>query len=255
MDGWMMKIGILSDLHLPSGGARPWPAQAGDVMVLAGDIGVGTSGVAWAKRVFTCPVIYVPGNHEYYGQDMDVLNRELRDYCRGSNIHVLNDATTVIGGVRFIGCTLWTDFALYGTIGESARLAANGLNDYRVIGKNGGALMPADTRALHLTSRAYLERTLADPFDGSTVVVTHHAPSARSVAPRFSGDPLNPAFASDLESVVASSGAALWIHGHVHDSFDYVIGQSRVVCNPAGYPGEYQERESPPFRWDYTVEI
>lgn len=250
-----MKIGILSDLHLPSSGARPWPAQAGDVVVLAGDISVGTSGVAWARRVFTCPVIYVPGNHEYYGQNMDALDGELQAYCRGSNIHVLNNATTVIGGVRFIGCTLWTDFALYGMIGESAHLAANGLNDYRVIGKQGGALMPADTRTLHLISRAYLERTLSEFFEEPTVVVTHHAPSGRSVASRFKGDPLNPAFASDLETLVAASGAALWIHGHVHDSFDYVIGQTRVVCNPAGYPGEYQERESPPFRWDYTVEI
>lgn len=250
-----MKIGILSDLHLPGAGAQPHPAQAGDVVVLAGDISTGLTGMAWAKRVFTCPVIYVPGNHEYYGQDMDKLNGELQDDCRGTNIHVLNDAAIVIDGVRFVCATLWTDFNLYGTIGESARFAARGMNDYRAIGKEGGALRPADTRALHLASRAYLERALAESFTGQTVVVTHHAPSPRSVAPRFRGDPFTPCFVSNLEALVAASGTALWIHGHVHDSFDYYIGQTRVVCNPKGYRGEETDRESQPFRWDYTVEI
>ncbi|MDE2465352.1 MAG: metallophosphoesterase family protein [Alphaproteobacteria bacterium] len=250
-----MKIGVLSDLHLPAYGMRPHPAQAGDVMVLAGDISVGLGGIAWAETVFTCPVIYVLGNHEYYGQNMDELDSRVQQRVAGTNVTVLRDATTVIDGVRFIGATLWTDFDLYGTPKKSAYLVRSGMNDYRVIGKDGGALMPADTRALHLASRAYLERTLAEPFAGKTVVVTHHAPSPKSIAPRFLFDPLTPGFVSDLESVVASSGAALWIHGHVHDSMDYMLGNTRVIANPKGYVGEASERESPPFRWDYTVEI
>lgn len=250
-----MKIGILSDLHLRRTDASPCPAQSGDVMVLAGDISVGVAGVAWAKAVFTCPVIYVPGNHEYYGQKFDKLDGELQEYCRDTNIQVLNNATTVIGGVRFVCSTLWTDFNLYGTIGVSARFASMGVNDYRVVRKRDGVLQPADTRALHLASRAYLERTLAEPFAGPTVVVTHHAPSLKSIAPRFRGDPFTPCFVSNLEALVASSGAALWIHGHVHDSFDYMIGQTRVVCNPKGYHGEEIDRESAPFQWDYTADI
>lgn len=250
-----MRIGVLSDLHLSNAGAHPCPAQVGDVMVLAGDISIGLQGVAWAKTVFNCPVVYVPGNHEYYGQDMETLDGQLQEYCRGSNVVVLNNSMTVIGGVRFIGATLWTDLALYGTPDISARFARYGMNDYRVIGKSGGALMPADTHALHLASRTYLERTLAEPFPGQTVMVTHHAPSLKSIAPRFRDDPFTPCFASGLESLVASSGATLWIHGHVHDSVDYSLGNTRVIANPQGYRGEEKERESPPFRWDYVVEL
>lgn len=250
-----MKIGILSDLHLPAYGTRPLPAQAGDVMILAGDISVGLSGIAWAETVYTCPIIYVLGNHEYYGQDMDELDSRMQERVAGTNITLLRDATTVIDGVRFIGATLWTDFELYGTPEVSERFGRFGMNDYKVIGKNGGALMPADTRALHLASRAYLERTLAESFAGKTVVITHHAPSPRSIAPRFLGDPFTPCFVSDLESLVASSGAVLWIHGHVHDSFDYTLGDTRVLCNPKGYRGEETERESPPFRWDYVMDL
>lgn len=250
-----MKIGVLSDLHLPTYGTQLQPAQACDVMILAGDIAEGLAGIAWAETVYTCPIIYVIGNHEFYGHDMDVLDRQLQERVEGTNITLLRDAMTVIAGVRFIGATLWTDFELFGTPEVSAHFARSGMNDYKVIGKGGGALMPADTRALHRASRAYLERTLAEPFAGKTVVVTHHAPSPKSVAPRFLGDPFTPCFVSDLETLVAASGAALWIHGHVHDSFDYTLGQTRVLCNPKGYRGEELERESPPFRWDYTVEL
>lgn len=250
-----MRIGVLSDLHLRSAGAHPCPAQVGEVMVLAGDISVGLQGVAWAKTVFNCPVVYVAGNHEYYFQEMETLDGQLQEYCRGSNIVVLNNSMTVIDGVRFIGATLWTDLALYGTRDISARFAAFGMTDYRVIGRSGGALMPADTRALHIASRAYLERTLAEPFPGQTVMVMHHAPSLKSIAPRFKDDPFTPCFASNLESLVASSGAALWIHGHVHDSVDYSLGNTRVIANPHGYRGEEKERESAPFRWDYVVEL
>lgn len=250
-----MKLGIISDIHLPQYGRLPRPAQAADVMVLAGDIGVGLHGVAWATSVFDCPVIYVPGNHEYYGHDMDALDAQLQEFVSGTNITILNNSATVIQGVRFIGATLWTDFRLFGTPRVSARVAHFGMNDYRVIGKNRGALMPSDTGTLYQQSRGYLERTLAEPFNGPTVVVTHHAPSLKSVAPRFKEDQFTPCFASDLEALVASSSAVVWIHGHVHDAVDYQLGGTRVIANPRGYRGEEGERESGPFRWDYTVEL
>lgn len=225
-------------------------------MILAGDIGVGLTGVSWAKSVFTCPVVYVLGNHEYYGRRIDELDEELREYVAGSNIHVLQNEQVVIAGVRFLGTTLWTDFALYGTVGESALLVGDALNDYYLIGsRQQRAIKPSETLALHQASRAYLERMLAEPFVGPTVVVTHHLPSARSVAPRFKSDRITPAFASNLDELVSASGAALWVHGHGHDSADYVIGGTRVVCNPHGYRGEEKVREIGSFRWDFTVEV
>jgi len=251
-----MKIGILSDLHLKTEGMQPRPSCDCDVMVLAGDISVGRAGIAWARDTFECPIIYVPGNHEYYGRRIDKLDAELKAAARDTNVHVLQNDAVVIEGIRFIGATLWTDFNLYGTPNSSARLAQNLMNDYIVINTgDGDALEPTETIALHEQSIIYFEHILATPFDGQTVVVTHHAPSERSVAPRFKGDPLSPCFASNLEKLVERSGAALWIHGHVHDSFDYGIGQTRVVCNPKGYPGEDRERESAPFRWDFSVDV
>lgn len=224
-------------------------------MVLAGDIGVGLQGVAWAMSVYDCPVIYVPGNHEYYGRDLDTLEDKLRDYVAGSHVAVLNNNTLVLHGVRFVCATLWTDFDLFGTVAESALLAQDGMNDYQVIGKQRRALKPSETLALHLTSRTYLEQKLVEPFEGPTIVVTHHAPSLKSVAPRYVDDPLSPCFASNLDELVVSSGVAYWFHGHVHDSVDYVLGNTRVVANPRGYRGEEKERESAQFRWDFTVEI
>jgi len=211
--------------------------------------------VSWAKTVFDVPVVYVPGNHEYYNRRIDTLDNELREYVAGNQIHLLQNSQVVISGVRFLGCTLWTDFALFGSVGPSALLAQHGMNDYHVIGKGTRAVKPSETLALHQESRAFLERTLAEPFDGPTVVVTHHAPSLKSIAPRYMDDSLTPCFASDLEALVASSGAVYWIHGHVHDSVDYVLGDTRVIANPKGYRGEEKERESAPFRWDYAVEL
>lgn len=251
-----MKLGILSDLHLRPTGMQPRPRVDADVMVLAGDISVGKAGIAWSRATFSCPVIYVPGNHEYYGRNIDTLDVELRQACAGSQVHVLQNDVIVIDGVRFVGCTLWTDFALYGDAQGHAAEAWLSLNDYRVITSDrGGAIKPSEILQRHQASIAFLERTLAEPFAGTTVAVTHHAPSARSVAPRFQGDALSPAFVSNLDRLVERSGAALWIHGHVHDTFDYVIGKTRVLCNPKGYAGEERERESAPFRWDFSVEI
>jgi len=187
------------------------------------------------------------GNHEYYNRNIDTLNDELKANCIDSNVQVLQNDTCVIKGVRFIGSTLWTDFDLYGDARGHAAEGWMNMNDYRVIATNrGGAAKPSDTLSRHMTSRAYLERTLAQPFDGPTVVIAHHAPSARSVAPRYKGDLLSPCFASNMEDLVVRSRAVVWIHGHVHDTFDYTLGETRVVCNPKGYVGEEKERESPP---------
>jgi Icc-related predicted phosphoesterase len=98
--------------------------------------------------------------------------------------------------------------------------------------------MPVDARQAHQATRRYLESELAKEHDGPTVVVTHHAPSPLSVAPRFLGSPLNPAFASDLTDMIWQYVPDMWIHGHVHDSFDYLLGDTRVIANPRGYGDE-----------------
>ncbi|MEW8692247.1 MAG: hypothetical protein AB2535_14320 [Candidatus Thiodiazotropha endolucinida] len=105
---------------------------------------------------------------------------------------------------------------------------------------------------MHEASRDWLAIMLAEPFDGRTVVVTHHAPSSQSVHPRYARDLLTPAFASNMENLMDSNRAALWIHGHTHDSFDYEIYETRVVCNPRGYS---PEALNPDFRPDCVVDI
>jgi hypothetical protein len=159
----------------------------------------------------------------------------------------LNRSSVLIGGVRFLGCTLWTDYDLYATPVMSQDVARRSLSDHRLIENGGNVFLPRDALTQHRLDRAWLEQALSEPFDGATVVVTHHCVSQRSVHERWRGDPLTPAFSSNLDALVERSGAALWIHGHTHDSFDYTIGKTRVVCNPKGYgsrrvPGIYENK-------------
>jgi Icc-related predicted phosphoesterase len=233
-----MKLHVLSDLHLEFADFAP-PATGADVVVLAGDIGVGMAGLEWAARRFADrPVVYVPGNHEFYDHDIALVD-EL-ETAAPENVHLLNDGAVELDGVRFLGCTLWTDFKLYGE-GEAwfaRQRARQSLHDFDTIRNRGRRLTPEDTVALHERSRAWLARELARAFDGPTVVVTHFLPAAPSIARQFANDPLNPAFASRLEHVIEKYRPALWIHGHTHVPCDYELFGTRVVCNPRGYPSE-----------------
>lgn len=251
-----MRLHILSDLHLEF--AR-WPREVdlnaidADVTVLAGDIGVGLEGVVWALAAFRRPVIYVLGNHEYYGQRlMPELLAAARAKCRGTHVHVLENDAVAIDGVRFLGCTLWTDFALFGEEERNARAmeeAGMKMTDFRHImaGRRDGGygknklipLTPAMARERHFASRAWLETELARPHDGPTVVVTHHAPSARSLTYQEPSWLLDAAYASNLEHLMGESQVRLWVHGHTHLATDYKLKGTRVVSNPRGYvPGE-----------------
>lgn len=140
----------------------------------------------------------------------------------------------IIDGVRFLGSILWTDFALFGEADQffAIRQAQQCMTDFSIIRNHGRDFTPQDAIGLHTASRDWLAATLTQPFDGKTVVVTHHAPSSRSVPQRYADDRLSPAFASNLEALMDGDRAALWVHGHVHDSFDYEIHGTRVVCNP-----------------------
>lgn len=250
-----MKLHLLSDLHLEFHDFEIPPTDA-DIVVLAGDIGLGDKGVRFALTQITDkPVIYVAGNHEYYGEALPKLVGTLRKLTTGTNVHFLEDEDVVIGGVWFLGCTLWTDFALYGpeTVEQAMEEAGDAMSDYQAIRKSPEyrRLSPRDTRRLHRTSMAWLSSKLAEPFSGPIVVVTHHAPSPRSGNPVFADDPLTPAFISNLEHFILERRPALWLHGHTHFGVDYRISDTRIVCNPRGYPGEAINR----FVHTFVVEV
>jgi predicted phosphodiesterase len=231
-----MKVNVLSDLHL-SLGALAMPENKADVVVLAGDIARPKEAIAWASG-FGKPVLYVPGNHEFYGGSIAGTMAELKQLSAGTNIRVLDNDELTIDGVRFLGTTLWTDFMLFGE-GEK-RVAAmqeaqRFMRDFSRIRLGEAPFTPEASAALFARDAAWLEGRLAQPHAGPTVVITHHAPSRKSIHPRFADSPMNACFVSDAEWLVNSSRARLWIHGHTHDSFDYVANGTRVLCNPRGY--------------------
>lgn len=257
-----MRIQIASDLHLEfienrwPGYRHIEPADGIDVLVVAGDIHQGTRGFG-AFEDLGIPIIYVAGNHEFYKHTYETLLEELRNLnmpaheekqeCKGNtgntgehlNTHFLEQEVCVLGTgadrVRFLGTTLWTDYALDGNPAAAMDAANWALNDHRlirVVGKK--SFKPVHALAAHRRARAWLEQKLSEPFDGKTVVVTHHGPHPKSVHPQYVGDALNPAFTSDLTDLMGK--ARLWIHGHTHASVDYEVNGTRVVANPAGYP-------------------
>lgn len=236
-----MRLQIASDLHLEYLEWR-FPAFRGvepgdaDVLVLAGDVAKG-SRVLDLFGNWPCPVVYVPGNHEFYGSEIASVLAELQQRASDfPNVKILAPGTWEYGDVRFIGCTLWTDYAVFGAQRALAAMAicAEKIVDHQSIrGEGGHPFLPADALTLHQAQRQWLRDRLAEPFAGRTVVVTHHGPHRNSIAPRYADDLSSAAFVSDLEDCLDL--ADLHIHGHTHDSFDYTIGRTRVMANPMGY--------------------
>jgi hypothetical protein len=180
----------------------------------------------------------VPGNHEYYAGDLESTRTALRDAAAGSHVALLDRGGITLGGVAFLGCTLWTDLELDGP--EAARRAmaplARSSPDFRLI-RDGGRRFGFDRwLALHREERDWLAAHLDASAPGSAVVVTHYLPSRASIAPRFATHALNCSHASALDALVAR--ARLWIHGHSHAHHDHIEHGVRVVCNPRGYPHE-----------------
>ena len=237
-----VRLHVLSDLHLEHAEFRS-PAVHADAIVLAGDVAPGTAGIEWMRRHGDGrPIIHVAGNHEFYGHDLPGLIPRLKHAALGSGIHVLENDEVVIDGVRFLGCSLWSDFDFAGAESRSdtMRICERLVNDYKRIrvSDSDRPLRAQDTRELHLASRAWLAARLAAHHDGPTVVVTHHAPVVR-------GRPQNPlmaavggAFASDLSELMARERVALWIFGHIHRSVDTEVNGTRVLSNQRGYPHE-----------------
>lgn len=230
-----MKLRILSDIHLEFGYMDLRPG--GDILVLAGDIGVVAKPSyldlveEWAKMFEA--VIYVPGNHEYYKGDIDDCHNKLYDWAP-DNVYILQNGNIVINDVAFIGGTLWSSFEP----NPLAALHANQvMNDFRGgITKDGEIFNAQRSEIEHVNALVHLD-IMMNLIPEKKVIVTHHAPTFKSIHPRYAGDMLNYAFATDLEWMMVKYEPALWIHGHMHNSTDMQIQNTRVICNPRGYVG------------------
>jgi Icc-related predicted phosphoesterase len=238
-----MRAWIFSDLHVDVCPYRfPDPRPDHDVVIIAGDIGERVArSIKWiANSGFTKPVIFVPGNHEFYHDTIDHgLDKAREEAAKHPNIHLLDENTVDIMGVRFIGATLWTDYCLMRRDNQYGAMdwASQSMNDHRFIRMANAdfkRFMPANALVKHEAALAYINAGLDErPAGMPTVVVTHHAPSIRSVPAQFFGQLLNAAFASHLDHYVDRAG--VWVHGHIHTCQDYRIGDGRVICNPRGY--------------------
>ncbi|NKK72473.1 phosphatase [Rhizobium leguminosarum bv. viciae] len=242
-----MRIWIVSDLHLEF--QEPFeepPPDNVDVLVCAGDVmtkGVVPS-IKWlAKFAPDIPVVFVAGNHEFYDSCLQSDILEAREAARSHpHLHFLENEAVEIGGVRFIGGTLWTDFRLFGR-NPSVHMsyAQSGMNDFKKIKFSKAPyrkFKPIDAYRKHVKTRDFIAAQLREHAGLKTVVVTHHAPSPRSIAPSFRHDPLSACYASDLDDLLCEAGPTLWVHGHLHHRNDYMVGNTRVVSNARGYPGE-----------------
>lgn len=253
-----MRVRVLSDLHREFGDVE-LPEVPADIVLLAGDIDRNTRGVTWARQKFSgVPVLYVAGNHEHYDERIGRLHEKLRDAALGSNVVILENKSFDWSGYHFFGATLWTDFDLLGdrsTAMFAAGSKEKGMNDYRKIRREDtGRLHPKHTAMLHADSRLALTQSLAQADRTRSIVITHHAPSIRSLPKTKHAEPISAAYASNLESLITVNGPALWVHGHIHYPRDYVLGQTRIVNNALGYPGS-TEIANTGFRHDLVVEL
>lgn len=231
-----MKIAIYSDLHNEFSEFEP-PQLHVDLVVLAGDISVRGKGVTWANAKFDCPVIYVPGNHEYYkGGHLDRTLIKMKEAAE-EHVHVLENECLVIGDTRFLVSTAWTDFTSTGDYKKAMYECWEWMNDFRVIRSGEGfrKLRPVDLIARNITARDFLATELANDFDGKTVVVTHHCPIQEVAGDGHVGH-LGAAYFNQWHDLVSRGDA--WIFGHTHHAVDTVVSGCRLVSNPRGYPGE-----------------
>mgnify|MGYP003672646938 CR=1 FL=1 len=246
-----MKIQPMSDLHREFGPLDVKVQDDVDVVVLAGDTSVSWDDY-WQQGIAVdnpdVAVITIGGNHEAYGGDYDdtwlYLTGEYTQHP--ANYDFCENRTVDIWGKQFHACTLWTDMNRGDPI---VMVDAMQMSDYRLITKAGHPLRPTDTLKMHETSMEYLR----DSVQEGDVVVTHHAPSEQSIDKSRYGDvPINFCYYTELSEFILEKKPALWIHGHTHVSNDYMIGDTRVVCNPRGYVGH---EVNPNFDPELVVEV
>ncbi|MCM2475586.1 phosphohydrolase [Rhizobium sp. CG5] len=252
-----MRAWIVSDMHVHDPASAQITIPDADICICAGDVS-GHVDVTWNYLQQTIaphmPVVAVLGNHDFYHGTIDAVLEIMRLRTHGTNITILENSTIEIGGVQIIGATLWTDFLLpFGGVGPELKLpfrknsaidaCQKHMVDFRAIYGSpsygaAGLIWPDEMIGRHEVSRSFINNALAKTFPGKRIVVTHHAPSPLSQDSRYIGSPTNPAFISDLTELIQRWQPDLWVHGHVHQFFDYKIGNTRVLCNPKGYAKE-----------------
>lgn len=238
-----LRIQPLSDLHLEMHEGYAIAKTDADMIALAGDIHTGTQGITWAageSQRLGKPIVYVAGNHEYYGHDFCRLTDQLREEALRTGIFFLSDDFVDMGGCRILGCTLWTDYLAWKSawdIQDTMLACERALADHRLIHMGEKLFMPEDARLANRKSTQWLQTMIANNEGGiPSIVVTHHSPSLRCAHPNFDLSPTTAAYCSDLEHLI--SGADLWIYGHTHSCFDSLVAGTRVVSNQGGYPFE-----------------
>ena len=249
-----MKIWIVSDLHCDASQWSPAAVPDHNVLVVAGDVSNSPDGAIielYRIAQFThAPIVFVPGNHDVFGARLD----DAFDGLVTGAVHVLRPgAPVIIGGTRFVGATLWTDWQLGDKEFAAQSWAARHMPEYsHVVRRDGELIWPIYVYKMHEFHRSSIERDLVMPHAGPTVVVTHHAPSIRSIHPGDRTDVSAAAYASDLEDLMLRHRPALWVHGHIHHASDYMVGATRVVCNPRGYQSaDWSERTG----WDERLVV
>lgn len=242
-----MKVQLFSDLHIEFE-AFEATCQDVDVVVFAGDIHTGVKGVQWIKKQnITCPIIYVLGNHEFYRQSHPRLIGKIMDAAHSHDIHILENRAVTINVVRFHGATLWTDFELFGDPKLAGFRCQEVMSDFKLIRRDPSysKLRSIDVAMIHKNSLAWLAKSLNTSECGTNVVISHHAPSRRSIPEKFQSDLVSAAYASHLDAFIEKHKPNFWFHGHIHNSVDYNVGECRVVCNPRGYSDERNEGFEP----------
>jgi len=252
-----MKIKLLSDIHNEFSVFQyePQGTEHEEILILAGDIGTLKASeidhtlyhfVDDLAKIFK-HVILISGNHEYYGSLMQNVDKMLptgkyhkNESRKGwaDNVHYLQNDTILIDDVVFIGSTLWADFGYDPTVMTTCQFE---INDYKKITFFDGViyrkLRPIDTLKRHQEAVDYIFQSIkeSNTTGNKVVVCTHHAPTYKSISPEFANDDVRDAYASDLSEEILDTQPNLWVHGHTHQNQDYMIGDTRVVCNPRGY--------------------
>lgn len=259
-----MKIRILSDIHNDVNYKYPFRlADVDKFTIVAGDIsGSVNDTIKWVNDNMRNGII-IGGNHSGYSESkksLQEIDRELADYYKLSdNVSYLQNAYKIIDDIVFIGATLWTDFKLYGENFQiwDMQNAIKYMNDYKYNHYENDEMIrllrPEDTLNMFNKSFEFIKNTVEKFKDKKIIVITHHAPSIKSIHSKYLNGYANACYASNLEQFILDNpNIKLWVHGHVHNNFDYMIGDTRVICNPRGYE-MYQENFE--FNSDLEVEV
>ncbi|WP_341939655.1 metallophosphoesterase [Marinimicrobium sp. C2-29] len=243
-----MKLAVASDIHLEfsstdRSSALSFPTDV-DVIVLAGDIGVGKQSLDivfdLSLKFPSTSIVWIAGNHEYYQRNIDQQTDEYRSAFEShERIHFLENESIVIDSVKFVGCTLWTDFSILGESERSMFVADRGINDFRLIStKQNDRFTPKDSANRFRRSVSYLEAELSKSDAEKTVVVSHFPPGLKTHNKNYALDDMASYFQANVDHIIHQHQPALWIYGHNHYSDDLRIGSTRLVSNQLGYPSE-----------------